>query len=278
MATVLSQLFTIAAYCYVAFIKKRSYIPFSWSIDSLRPRGHLIAPIFRIGFPAALGHLAMSLGAILYNRIIAEFGQASVAGYGAGSKVDMIVALPIIALASAVMSVVGMFAGAKRFDLVRKVIGYAFRTSVSIALLFSIAAFFASSYIIRIFTNDPDALQVGHVYLQYMVFAYPLMAVGITAGRILQGLGLGFPPFIITFMRVLLIGVPLSYIGVHYFHAPIDVIWMTMIGGSLIANILAIYWIRHYGWTVPAADNENAPSVVLSTAKTGPPLDTLPPP
>jgi putative MATE family efflux protein len=276
MATVTSQIYTISAYCYVAFIKKRSYIPFRWSIDRLRPRAHLIGPIFRIGIPAAVGSISMSIGAMFYNKIIATFGQAAVAGYGAGSKIDMIVALPIMALASAVMSVVGMFAGAKRFDLVRKVILYAFRTSLLITSAFCVAAYFASSHIIRIFTVDSEALAVGHIYLRYMVFAYPLMAIGVTSGRILQGLGQGIPPLIITVLRVLLIGVPASYFAVHYFRAPIDVIWISMIGASFIADSLALYWIRHFGWqkSTMASDTPSTSSLERSDPPT---LDSIPP-
>ena len=277
MATVLSQTYTISAYCYVAFIKKRSYIPFSWSLDRLRPRAHLIGPIFRIGFPAAVGQISMSVGSMFYNRLIAAFGQAAVAGYGAGSKIDMIVALPIIALAGAVMSVVGMFVGAGRHDLVRKVILYAFKTSLLITSVFCVAAYFASSHIIRIFTDDPDAIEVGHVYLRYMVFAYPLMAVGVTSGRVLQGLGQGIPPLIITVLRVLLIGVPISYVAVHSFSAPIEVIWISMIGASLLADILAIHWIRHFGWHPTTILSDATVSGRLEGTGTKPPFDTLPP-
>jgi putative MATE family efflux protein len=277
MATVTSQLFTVTAFCYVAFVKRRSYIPFRWSIDRLRPRAHLIAPIFKIGLPAAMVQLVMSFGAILYNRIIAEFGQAAVAGYGAGSKVDMIVAMPIMALASAVLSVVGMFAGAKRYDLVRKIILYAFRTVLLITFVFCAVAFVASSHIIGIFTADPVALETGRVYLRYMVIAYPLMAIGVTSGRVLQGLGQGIPPLVIAVMRVLLIGVPASFVSVAYYGAPIETIWISMIAGGLAADVLALYWIRHYGWKreplpVGKPRPESAPAIEPKAS-----LDSIPP-
>ena len=274
MATVASQLFTLLSFCYIAFIKRRSYIPFRWSLDSLKPRSHLIAPIFKIGLPAAMVQLVMSVGAMAYNRIIAEFGQAAVAGYGAGSKVDMIVALPIMALASAALSIVGMFAGAKRYDLVRKVILYTFRSSLMITVAFCAAAFFASSHIIRLFTDDPVALETGRVYLRYMVLSYPMMAIGVTSGRILQGLGQGIPPLIIAAMRVLLIGVPVSFVSVVYYNASIDVIWISIIGGGVVSNVLALYWIRHFGWKVLGKSDISSKGPPISAK---PNLDSIPP-
>ncbi len=248
VATVTAQLFTFSSLCYVAFIKRRSYVAFKLKPGYLRPRKYLLSPIIHIGLPAALGQLTMSLGSIMYNRVVAEFGQTAVAGYGAASKVDTIVALPIIALSSAVLSVVGMFAGAGRGDLVRSVVLYTYRTVMLITMVMGTAAFFTSASIVDIFTDDPHALQIGHLYLRYVVFAYPLMAFGITSGRVLQGLGKGIPPLVITLLRVLLIGVPASYIAVYLFNAPIQSIWLSIISGAVAANVVAFVWIRKYLW------------------------------
>lgn len=247
LATVCSQLFTITAFSYVAFIKRRSYVAFRWQASFLRPRWHLLAPVLKIGLPAALGQLVTSFGAMLYNRIISDFGQTAVAGYGAGSKMDLIVGLPIIALSNAVLSVVGIFSGAGRADLVRSTVLYAYRSVLLITVVLSTMAFVLSNHIIDIFTDDPHALQVGHLYLRYVVFAYPLMAFGITSGRILQGLGFGMQPLFITLARVLIVGVPVAYLGAMYFNA-IEAVWVGMIGGALVANLLSLYWIHRHVW------------------------------
>jgi putative MATE family efflux protein len=247
-ATVVAQLFTFVSLCYIAFVKRRSYVVFKLSLRYLRPRMHLMAPVVRIGLPAAVGQLIMSLGSMFYNRIVSEFGQTAVAGYGAGSKVDLIVALPIIALSSAVLSIVGMFGGANRTDLVRAVVLYAYRSVMLITVVIGLLAFFSSTWIISQFTRDPHALEVGRVYLRYIVFAYPLMAFGIISGRILQGLGHGIPPLILTTLRVLLIGVPAAYVAVALYGAPIESVWLSMIAGATAADILAFIWIRRFIW------------------------------
>lgn len=258
MATVIAQLFSLSAFCYVAFIKRRSYVAFIWTLERIRPRAHLISPILKIGLPAALGQLIMSVGAILYNRVTAAFGQTAVAGYGAASKVDLLVMLPIVALAGAALSLTGMFAGAKRWDLVRSSVIYAYRVVMSITIVLSIAAFFLSFRIVAVFTEDPHALETGHIYLRYMVFAYPLAAVGILSGRILQGLGRGLPPLVITTTRVLLIGVPVSYVGVYLFHASIELIWIAMIVGGLVAGVSALFWVRYFVWKHPSTTGSSS--------------------
>ena len=251
VATVVSQFFSLSAYCYVAFVKRRSYVTFIWSPKRFKPDPKVIAPVLKIGFPTALGQVAISFGGIFYNRVVAAFGQTAVAGYGAASKVDLLVMLPIIALAAAQLSLVGMFAGAGRWDAVRASILYAFRVVMSITLALCAAAYFLSFRIVGVFTEHPHALEVGHIYLRYMVAAYPLAAVGVLSGRILQGLGQGIPPLIITVTRVLLIGIPGAYAAVYLFDAGIESIWIAMISGGAAAAVAAILWIRYYVWKHP---------------------------
>ena len=120
----------------------------------------------------------------------------------------MVVVLPVLGLASASMTVVGMFAGAGRADLVRSTARYTLRVAVATALVLGVAAYLGAEPIIGLFTDDAHALSVGCQYLAYMVFAYPLMAISITSGRLLQGIGYGNPALFISAVRVLLIAIP----------------------------------------------------------------------
>jgi len=241
-----SQTFSLITFCYIAFIRRKSFVQFR--IQSLIPRREITLAITKIGLPAAMGQLIIALGTALINRLLAHFDQTAVAGYGAGSKIDLIVALPIIGLASAAVSVVGMFAGAKRADLVRSTALYTYKWVVGISVVIGVAAYSGSDIIIGLFTDDARTLEVGTSYLSYMVFAYPLMAFGMTTGRILQGLGHGMPSLVITFIRVLLIAMPAAYIAVYIFNAPMEAIWFFMISGGIVANLLAFIWVRAYIW------------------------------
>ena len=246
LATLAAQLFSLFAFVYVAFVRKRMHTRFH--LRFLFPSRRLLWTITVIGFPAAAAQLVMSVGSGLINRVLAEFGQAAVAGYGAASRVDMIVALPVMGLAGATVTVIGMFAGAGRADLVRHVSLYSYRWAVSIAAVVGMLAFAGSEHVIGLFTKDAYALEVGRGYLTYMVFMYPLMAFGMTTGRALQGLGYGIPALLITMLRVLLIAIPGSYLAVYVFDAPIETIWLCFLLGGLASTTLSIHWIRKYMW------------------------------
>jgi putative MATE family efflux protein len=246
LATDAAIAFTFLAFLYIGVVKKKMIVRFR--LSQIVPRWILVGPIVRIGGPAATGQLVMALGSGLRNRVLSVFGQTAVAGVGAGSKVDLLVAMPILGLAGAALSVIGMFVGAGRIDLVRSTALYVYRWNLIISVCLGVAAFSASGWIIGLFTTDAHSLAEGRTYLKYMVFAYPLMAFGITTGRILFGVGQGAAPLAITFLRVLLIAIPGAYIAVYLFDAPVDWIWITSILGGVVGNIVAFWWIRRSIW------------------------------
>lgn len=220
-------------------------------INLMKPTRAIVWKVSKIAIPAAAGQLIMAAGMGLTSRVVSEFGQYAVAGYGAGSKVDLIVGLPIMGLATSTVSLIGMFAGAKRLDLVQNTARYTYKSVIIVAIAFGLVAYLGSTPILKLFTDNQLAIATGQNYLAYMVFSYPLMAFGITSGRILQGVGLGLPVLVITLVRVPLVGIGGAFIAVYLFRAPISAIWLAFIAGGIAANIISGLWIRHALWITP---------------------------
>ena len=254
-ATLTAQLVGFLALTYMVLVRKATTARFRLSM--MPPRKKVVAGIVSLGIPASTVHFVMAAGLILTNRVIAAFGQKAVAGYGAGSKIDMIAALPIMGLASAAVTLVGMFAGANRADLVRTTALYTYRWALTAAGAFGVLFYFGAGHFIGVFTEDPYTLEIGVEYIGWAVFGYPFMAIGMTTGRILQGLGFGWPTLVITGLRVLAVGVAASYTAVYLFDAPIESIWISFICGGAAASALSIAWVRKYVW-------KNDPCVVAT--------------
>ena len=256
LATGASVLVSLGTFAYLILKRRTTYVRFR--LPNLAPSRPVLGRLFGLAAPTAAGMVVMSVGGLLLNRLLSGFGEVAVAAYGAASKVDMIVALPIIGLASASVSVVGMFAGAGRRDLVRSTALYTYRWALLLASLIGVAAFLGSSAILGIFTSDAEAIAIGHTYLGFMVVAYPMMAFGMTSGRLLQGTGHGLPSLVITSFRVLMVGIPLAYTAVLVFDAPIEAVWASVLTGGLCSTVLSIWWVRKLIWlsdpTVRATD------------------------
>jgi len=78
--------------------------------------------------------------------------------------------------------------------------------------------------------------------------AAPMMAFGMTSGRLLQGIGHGVPSLVITSFRVLIVAVPLAYAVVLLLDAPIEAVWASVLAGGLCSTVLALWWVRRLVW------------------------------
>jgi putative MATE family efflux protein len=245
-ATVVSVLISVTSFSVLLAKRKRAFVRLR--ARAFVPRPVVLAPLAALAVPIAASMIVMSVGTMLYNWLLSDFGSVAVAAYGAASKVDMIVVLPIFGLAGAAVTVVGMFAGAGRIDLVRSTALYTYRWAISLAAIIGGAAFLSSGVIVRIFTDDPLAIEIGTTYLGYMIFAYPMMAIGMTTGRLLQGLGHGFPALMITTLRVLIIGVPTAFFAVRVVGQSIEGVWIGILSGGLAATVTSVLMVRRLMW------------------------------
>jgi putative MATE family efflux protein len=208
-ATVLAQTTSVLALAYIQLVRRRTTVRFR--VEHMGIHRPMIKGLWTIGLPTAAGQLVMALGTALINRVIAKFGQIAVAAYGAASKVDLIVIMPIVGLAGGSVTVIGMFAGAGRADLIRSTALYTYRWAIALALIVGVSAYLTSDSIIRIFIDRAEALAIGRSYLGFMLFIYPLVAFGMTSGRFLLGLGHGLPALVITSVRVLVVSIPMAF-------------------------------------------------------------------
>ena len=122
----------------------------------------IIKDIFRLGIPASLSMIIMSMGLILFNWILGS--SDAVAAYQTAGRIEHLFFLPIISVATSLVTLVGMFYGAKRFDLVRVIIKYGLSRSIGISLSFSIIFFFTSENIIPAFTDSIEIVRLAVLY------------------------------------------------------------------------------------------------------------------
>ena len=141
-----------------------------------------------------------------------------------------------------------MFAGAGRKDLVRSTALYTYRWAITLAAVIGAMAYVSSGAILRVFTDDPAAIAIGTTYLGFMIFAYPMMAVGMTTGRLLQGIGHGFPALFLTTLRVLVVGVPVAFVAVRLLHQSEQGVWTGIVLGGVAATVSSVLMIRQLMW------------------------------
>ena len=157
----------------------------------------------------------------------------------------MVVFLPIMSIAAAMTTLVGMFYGAKEWIKMKSIIKYGITRSLMITIVGSTLMIIFSPWIIKSFSSEPDIQGIAVYYLRCISLVYPLIAIGMSIGRILQGMGKGLPLLIITSIRILLVSAPLALFFRYELGKPVEYVWYAMMISTVVATTTGIIWLRH---------------------------------
>jgi len=241
VATVISQCIVFSVFIYMLFVKEHAYITFrikDFSFSSI-----IIWDIIKVGLPASLSMIVMAIGQGVFNRILIYFSPDTVAAYQVAGRIDMLVFLPIFSIAASLTTLVGMFYGAKKFDILRYTVKYGIIAAFSITVIMSFLLYIFASNVIGFFTSEIAIINVAVTFLRLFAFVYPLIAVGITTGRVLQGLGKGLPVLVITLIRVLGVSAPLALFFIFKMGKSVEWVWYAMMISTVVAFMIACYWL-----------------------------------
>ena len=240
IATILSQLIVCLIFFYYLGVRKTSYL--NITLSNFNFDIPIIKEILNIGIPSSLSMTIMAMGTFVLNLILNS--PNAVAAVQTAGRIEHLFFLPIISISSSLVTLVGMFFGAKRFDLIQSIIKY----GLKIGLLFScISAFFfytGAKHIIPLFTDSAEIIAISISYFSIVCFSYPFVTIGMTSSRIMQGLGHGKPTLILTLIRVVIINAPLGYFITRILELPIFYIWYSILFSSFVASTLGLLWMK----------------------------------
>jgi putative MATE family efflux protein len=241
-ATTISQIIVWCIFVYMLFIKNLTYIKFK--LKDFSPSSYIVLDIVKVGVPVSMSMIVMALGQLVFNRLLINYSTSAVAAYQIGGRIDMLVFLPIFGIASALTTIIGMFYGANEIDKIKFISWYGIKSSVIITTFCSIFLFMFAPIVISVFTSDTNIQDISIYYLRTISILFPFISIGLTIGRILQGLGTGMPSLIITVIRVIGVAGPLAYYFTFVLNKPVEWIWYSMFISGIFATLISITWIN----------------------------------
>lgn len=157
-----------------------------------------IAQILKMGLPAGLQALFMSISSLLIQVFINAFGSAAVAGMTVFAKVEGALYFPAFAYGIALTGFVGQNYGAGQYDRIRKATCISILVMFAVILPLSLLLLFCSPYILKVFTADPAILQNAREAILFTFPVYVIYAVNQVYLGAVKGLGSTFYPMICT--------------------------------------------------------------------------------
>lgn len=206
-ATVLSQGVAFGMGMY--YTLRRSLVPFT---KPHRPAKKEVLDILKLGIPAGLQMSVISAGVMAIMSVVASFGPAVVAGYGAAQRLDSVIMLPAQALGTAVNSMVGQNIGARKWERVHRITWYGFIYNLIVMLFLALLIVLFADYGIRLFIKEPEASQFGTDYLRMVAFFYPFLGINFILNGAVRAAGAMFQVLILNIISFWILRYPVTYL------------------------------------------------------------------
>ncbi len=145
--------------------------------------------ILAIGIPSGIQQSIISLSNVIVQSNINIYGSAAMAGYGASSKIDGFVTLPLQSFCIAATTFTGQNIGAKKKKRVIQGIFQGIAISLIYTLILSPILLWRSEDVLRIFGSDPAVLEYGKISMTILIPLYSVLSIHQILMGTLRGAG-----------------------------------------------------------------------------------------
>ena len=122
------------------------------------PSKIILWDIIKVGLPSSLSMIIMALGQGVFNKILIYYSSQTVAAYQVAGRLDMLIFLPIFAIAGALTTLVGMFYGAREIGALNRIVRYGISSAFLITLFSSSFVYIFAETFSSWFTQDQEII------------------------------------------------------------------------------------------------------------------------
>ena len=228
IATIISSIVVILILLYWFYVKKDTFlkpylINFKFKVD-------ISKDIVKVGIPASIQLLNNAFFAAVFSALW---------------RIVTIGTTPLLAIGTALISVIAANYGAQNYKNIQIAHRYAMKVSIVIALIVAVLTNVFAGDIAHVFASSGSSVRIASEltsFLSWIVIYYPTMAVGVASTYVFQGIGKGLTAMFQTIMRetgftilfAVLFGVILGY-GVWG-------AWMGIVLGEIVSNNITMVW------------------------------------
>jgi len=236
-ATVLIQ--ALGSVYLLSVVVHRGHVT-SRCAEHLVPQLKIYAQILRQGIPTSFNLMSIALGFFVITYFLKFYGEAAVAAFGVGTRIEQIALLPAIGLSSAIVSIVGQNNGAGEMGRVRECVHLCFKYGLYLIVSASVLLFVFATPLVSLFTNDPEVIEVGTKYVRIVTFIQWSYVAGFVYIGFLQALKRPMYGFIESFTRKVILPVIVFSLVVHVFELSLEGFWISMCAINIFMAIITI--------------------------------------
>ena len=199
--------------------------------------------LLQIGIPSTFTQLLFPISNLILTRIASELGDATVAAYGVGSRIESISMIGLIALSSIMIPFVGQNFGAKNFERIKN----AYHFSIRFAIIWGVSSWIIlallSTIIAWTFSKDIIVQELIKEFFWLVPLGFAFQGIAQLISSSCNALDKPLHSTSINFMRLFAFLIPSTYIGSIIFGSTGFFIGIAI--GNLATGIVAWYWFKN---------------------------------
>ncbi len=142
-------------------------------ISYFTPKFFFLKNIFFQSMPIIISICGYSIASAIVFKYAGLSGEYAAAGYGAGTKIEQVVLLPILGINTAIITIIAQNFGAQNILRIKETYFQAIKYAFIIMIISSFIIYFGAEMITKLFSKDLEVVEFGKLYLEISAFVLP---------------------------------------------------------------------------------------------------------
>ncbi|WP_425291332.1 MATE family efflux transporter [Bacillus thuringiensis] len=216
----------------------RKYLRMDWGLLKL---------LLRLGIPASINMILVSLSEIAVIVFVNRFGSDATAAYGVVNQVASYVQMPAVSLGITVSIFAAQSIGAKQFNRLQEVIRAGIVMNYIIGGILIAFIYLFSREILSLFLTSPNTIEIAHSLVMITLWSYLIFGHAQIIGATMRASGTVLWPTIIGVVSIWLVEVPVAYYLSYHTNLGIKGIWIGY-PAAFIVSLLLQYGYYKFSW------------------------------
>ena len=201
-----------------------------------------VGAVANIAVPAGAARAISPLGIATLTGMLAAYGTEAVAGYGVGSRVEILALTFVIALSTVVGPFVGQNFGAGNRVRIREAASISFRFCLLCGLGMAALLTAFAAPVATLFSEDEAVRAVVRRFLRIVPWSYTLLGVTLVGATVLNSVQRPWSAAVLSLIQMFGLLVPLAYVGGRV--AEIEGMFLGVGAAYLLAGGATWLWVN----------------------------------
>lgn len=234
IATIIA--FLLGLLIMVPRVNQNDWVTVDWKdldvIKSVKEIGHIMGP-------AMVSQLLPPVSSILATKLVAGFGTAAVAAWALGSRYELFVIVPILALTMSMPPMVGRLLGAKNFVDIKQLVLIACRFIMVFQFAIALLTLALAHQLAEVMASDPEVSDILNTYLLLVPFSLGPLGICMLMVSVSNALGKAYSALTMSSLRLFAFFLPSIWLGAML--ANLYGIFIGVMVGNTLAGLCAWY-------------------------------------